>query len=86
MLSFIRILQVRGAASPSFPPPMVSSSTVCTYLTIRVASLTPVGGYCKEYTKGKRPVGIMLDDTWFLRSALYLLLTLWAKINHLCYW
>ncbi|KIK90490.1 hypothetical protein PAXRUDRAFT_151835 [Paxillus rubicundulus Ve08.2h10] len=25
------------------------------------------GGYCKEYSKGKRPVGIMLDDTWFLR-------------------
>ncbi|KAI0257724.1 hypothetical protein BC834DRAFT_920813, partial [Gloeopeniophorella convolvens] len=25
------------------------------------------GGYCKEYTKGKRPVGVMLDDTWFLR-------------------
>ncbi|KAH9960561.1 hypothetical protein BGW80DRAFT_1362810 [Lactifluus volemus] len=28
------------------------------------------GGYCKEYTKGKRPVGIMLDDTWFLRLSL----------------
>jgi hypothetical protein len=26
------------------------------------------GGYCKEYSKGKRPVGIMLDDTWFLKS------------------
>ena len=25
------------------------------------------GGYCKEYSKGKRPIGIMLDDTWFLR-------------------
>ncbi|KAH7912770.1 galactose oxidase [Hygrophoropsis aurantiaca] len=25
------------------------------------------GGYCKEYVKGKRPVGVMLDDTWFLR-------------------
>ncbi|KAL5492045.1 KEL3_1 [Sanghuangporus weigelae] len=25
------------------------------------------GGYCKEYAKGKRPVGIMLDDAWFLR-------------------
>ncbi|KAG5219372.1 galactose oxidase [Salix suchowensis] len=23
-------------------------------------------GYCKEYAKGKRPVGVMLDDTWFL--------------------
>ncbi|KAG1733380.1 uncharacterized protein EDB91DRAFT_1149256 [Suillus paluster] len=28
------------------------------------------GGYCKEYTKGKRPVGVMLDDTWFLRMSL----------------
>jgi hypothetical protein len=26
-----------------------------------------VGGYCKEYTKSKRPVGVMLDDTRFLR-------------------
>ncbi|TFK53261.1 galactose oxidase [Heliocybe sulcata] len=25
------------------------------------------GGYCKEYAKGKRPVGVMLEDTWFLR-------------------
>ncbi|EMD32276.1 hypothetical protein CERSUDRAFT_58809 [Gelatoporia subvermispora B] len=25
------------------------------------------GGYCKEYVKGSRPVGVMLDDTWFLR-------------------
>ncbi|EKM57740.1 uncharacterized protein PHACADRAFT_116020 [Phanerochaete carnosa HHB-10118-sp] len=25
------------------------------------------GGYCKEYQKGKRPVGVMLEDTWFLR-------------------
>ena len=25
------------------------------------------GGYCKEYSKGKRPIGVMLDDTWFLR-------------------
>ncbi|OAX34254.1 galactose oxidase [Rhizopogon vinicolor AM-OR11-026] len=28
------------------------------------------GGYCKEYTKGKRPVGVMLDDTWFLRMSI----------------
>ncbi|KAI0287379.1 hypothetical protein BC826DRAFT_1093375 [Russula brevipes] len=28
------------------------------------------GGYCKEYAKGKRPVGIMLDDTWLLRLSL----------------
>ncbi|KAH9980749.1 hypothetical protein BJV74DRAFT_887573 [Russula compacta] len=28
------------------------------------------GGYCKEYTKGKRPVGVMLDDTWLLRFSL----------------
>ena len=25
------------------------------------------GGYCKEYMKGKRPVGIMLEDTWLLK-------------------
>ncbi|EJD07185.1 galactose oxidase [Fomitiporia mediterranea MF3/22] len=25
------------------------------------------GGYCKEYAKGKRPVGIMLDDAWILK-------------------
>ncbi|KAK7014875.1 kelch domain-containing protein 4 [Favolaschia claudopus] len=28
------------------------------------------GGYCKEYTKGKRPVGVMLEDTWFLKMSL----------------
>ncbi|EIW74504.1 galactose oxidase [Coniophora puteana RWD-64-598 SS2] len=28
------------------------------------------GGYCKEYVKGKRPIGVMLDDTWFLRMSL----------------
>ncbi|KAH9914485.1 galactose oxidase [Amylocystis lapponica] len=28
------------------------------------------GGYCKEYAKGHRPVGVMLDDTWFLRMTL----------------
>ncbi|THH04020.1 hypothetical protein EW146_g10287 [Bondarzewia mesenterica] len=28
------------------------------------------GGYCKEYVKGKRPVGVMLDDTWFLSMSL----------------
>jgi hypothetical protein len=27
------------------------------------------GGYCKEYAKGKRPQGIALDDTWFLKWA-----------------
>lgn len=30
------------------------------------------GGYCKEYVKGKRPVGVMLDDTWFLKYAQFL--------------
>lgn len=29
------------------------------------------GGYCKEYAKGKRPVGVMLEDTWLLRSVSY---------------
>lgn len=25
------------------------------------------GGYCKEYKKGQRPVGVMLEDTWILK-------------------
>ncbi|KIK70141.1 hypothetical protein GYMLUDRAFT_34611 [Collybiopsis luxurians FD-317 M1] len=29
------------------------------------------GGYCKEYSKGKRPVGIMLEDTWMLKMTLF---------------
>ncbi|KAI0338075.1 galactose oxidase, partial [Trametopsis cervina] len=28
------------------------------------------GGYCKEYTKGQRPLGVMLEDTWFLRMTM----------------
>ncbi|KDR71068.1 hypothetical protein GALMADRAFT_144144 [Galerina marginata CBS 339.88] len=28
------------------------------------------GGYCKEYLKGKRPVGVMLEDTWLLKITL----------------
>ncbi|PSS37469.1 hypothetical protein PHLCEN_2v676 [Hermanssonia centrifuga] len=28
------------------------------------------GGYCKEYSKGSRPVGVMLEDTWFLSISL----------------
>ncbi|KIY73251.1 galactose oxidase [Cylindrobasidium torrendii FP15055 ss-10] len=28
------------------------------------------GGYCKEYAKGKRPVGVMLNDTWFLNMTI----------------
>ncbi|KAJ7774810.1 galactose oxidase [Mycena metata] len=28
------------------------------------------GGYCKEYAKGKRPVGVMLEDTWFLKMTM----------------
>ncbi|KZV71422.1 galactose oxidase [Peniophora sp. CONT] len=28
------------------------------------------GGYCLEYAKGKRPVGVMLEDTWFLRMTM----------------
>ena len=26
------------------------------------------GGYCKDYTKGKKVQGTALDDTWFLKS------------------
>ncbi|KAF9530875.1 hypothetical protein CPB83DRAFT_787413 [Crepidotus variabilis] len=28
------------------------------------------GGYCKEYSKGKRPIGVMLEDTWLLKITL----------------
>ncbi|KAJ8087756.1 Kelch repeat-containing protein 3 [Marasmius tenuissimus] len=28
------------------------------------------GGYCKEYVKGQRPVGVMLEDTWLLKLTL----------------
>ncbi|KAI0090113.1 hypothetical protein BDY19DRAFT_751077 [Irpex rosettiformis] len=28
------------------------------------------GGYCKEYHKGQRPIGVMLEDTWFLRMTM----------------
>ena len=31
------------------------------------SNISDVGGYCKEYTKGKRPIGVALDDTWLLR-------------------
>lgn len=34
---------------------------------VRNCDFFVAGGYCKEYTKGSRPVGVMLDDTWFLR-------------------
>ncbi|KAJ7063287.1 galactose oxidase [Mycena amicta] len=34
-----------------------------------------LGGYCKEYAKGKRPVGVMLEDTWFLKCALLFIQT-----------
>ncbi|KAG8923409.1 hypothetical protein FRC02_011163 [Tulasnella sp. 418] len=27
------------------------------------------GGYCKEYIKGKRPIGVALEDTWFLKMS-----------------
>ncbi|KAG2018767.1 hypothetical protein CC2G_008160 [Coprinopsis cinerea AmutBmut pab1-1] len=28
------------------------------------------GGYCKQYSKGKRPVGVMLEDTWLLKLSI----------------
>ncbi|KAF9558174.1 hypothetical protein CPC08DRAFT_724650 [Agrocybe pediades] len=30
-------------------------------------------GYCKEYMKGKRPLGVMLDDTWLLKHQFHTL-------------
>ncbi|KAF5328928.1 hypothetical protein D9758_016821 [Tetrapyrgos nigripes] len=32
--------------------------------------ITLYGGYCKEYIKGKRPIGVMLEDTWLLKMSL----------------
>ncbi len=42
------------------------------------------GGYCKEYHKGKRPIGVMLEDTWFLRlvSTLFRLPILRSHIRY----
>ncbi|KAK0244111.1 hypothetical protein EDD85DRAFT_977822, partial [Armillaria nabsnona] len=28
------------------------------------------GSYCKEHVNGKRPIGIVLEDTWFLKMSL----------------
>ena len=46
----------------------VVAPTVC--IVLNNCNVISIGGYCKEYTKGKRPVGVMLDDTWFLRMTL----------------
>lgn len=35
-----------------------------------LAEQRSLGGYCKEYAKGKRPIGVMLEDTWFLKLSL----------------
>ncbi|KAH9061824.1 galactose oxidase [Lactarius deliciosus] len=40
------------------------------FLSTQDGIILHAGGYCKEYTKGKRPVGVMLDDTWLLRLSL----------------
>jgi len=37
---------------------------------VNVCLIEPLGGYCKEYSKGKRPVGVMLEDTWLLKFVL----------------
>ena len=61
--------------SPSLLRRMVSFFMV----SMRVCSIAPivlplhVGGYCKEYVKGSRPVGVMLEDTWFLRCVVSIL-------------
>ena len=61
-------LPVPGAGFPSSQLLKGLSSMVCACFSLstrlRYAAL---GGYCKEYSKGKRPVGVMLEDTWFLK-------------------
>ncbi|KIY44752.1 hypothetical protein FISHEDRAFT_61614 [Fistulina hepatica ATCC 64428] len=32
--------------------------------TYRVCFFLSIGGYCREYSKGKRPIGVMLEDAW----------------------
>lgn len=32
-----------------------------------VLTTSTLGGYFKDYIKGKRPVGVALEDTWFLK-------------------
>jgi hypothetical protein len=41
---------------------------LCLFLVNFNALTSDKGGYCKEYVKGKRPVGVMLEDTWFLKQ------------------
>ena len=56
---------VRVVASPSFPYLTGLCFTVIGHFLIFVYEFLkhPPGGYCKEYVKGQRPVGVMLDDT-----------------------
>ncbi|KAG9029721.1 hypothetical protein FRB95_004970 [Tulasnella sp. JGI-2019a] len=43
------------------------------------------GGYYKDYIKGKRPVGVALDDTWFLRMSLERKEIKWEKRKKIGY-
>jgi hypothetical protein len=67
----IDILQERAADFRFYPPQMALCFTACAPFHHRVSTFSifvRTGGYCKEYAKGKRPIGVMLEDTWFLRS------------------
>ncbi|KAG8875415.1 hypothetical protein FRB98_007809 [Tulasnella sp. 332] len=43
------------------------------------------GGYYKDYIKGKRPIGIALDDTWFLKMSLERKEIKWEKRKKIGY-
>ncbi|KAG6888864.1 hypothetical protein C0992_007305 [Termitomyces sp. T32_za158] len=58
---------------PSLPrrhPPPRCAHAAHAYLHPSLFRLPHTGGYCKEYINGKRPVGVTLDDTWFLSLSL----------------
>jgi len=63
---------------------MVSSYTVrwILYTIIRQAQRSHAGGYCKEYIKGKRPVGVMLEDTWLLKFVHRFILEIFSPIDN----
>ena len=57
-----------AAASHSSRTLTESSCTVDNYVRASAEGAElALGGYCKEYVKGQRPVGVMLEDTWLLK-------------------
>ncbi|KAG6848999.1 hypothetical protein H0H93_012084 [Arthromyces matolae] len=58
----------RKFVSPTCPGPRSAHAVVAT--PAAGGKIFLFGGYCKEYAKGKRPVGVMLEDTWFLNLSI----------------